>query len=128
MKQHSTKYLQDYRPYPFTLSTVDLRFELAPDRTRVVARTAMERNPLSRDSSSALELSGEHLELISVRIDEHLLTDDEYSYDGHQLLIPEVPDRFTLEVETVINPQANTALEGLYLSSGNYCTQCEAQG
>ncbi|MCI5167970.1 MAG: aminopeptidase N, partial [Candidatus Electrothrix sp. GM3_4] len=128
MKQHPTKYLKDYRPYPFTLSTVDLRFELAPTQTRVLARTTMKRNSLSKDSSSALELNGEHLELVSVTIDERLLTDDQYTYDGHLLRIPEVPDQFTLEIETLINPEANTALEGLYLSSGNYCTQCEAQG
>ncbi|CAK8720190.1 Aminopeptidase N [Candidatus Electrothrix aarhusensis] len=131
MKQHTTKYLKDYRPYPFTLSTVDLRFELAPDQTRVLARTNMKRNPvsnLSKNSSSALELNGEHLKLISVRIDKRLLADNEYTYDGHRLRIPQVPDQFTLEVETIINPEANTALEGLYLSSGNYCTQCEAQG
>ena len=128
MKQHTTKYLKDYCPYPFTLSTVDLRFELAPEQTRVFARTVMERNPLSRDSSSILELTGEHLELVSVTIDERLLTDNEYTYDGQRLRIPQVPDQFTLEIETVINPEANTALEGLYLSSGNYCTQCEAEG
>jgi len=131
MKQHTTKYLKDYRPYPFTLSTVDLRFELAPEQTRVLARTAMKRNPLSKlskNSSSGLELHGEHLELVSVKIDKRLLTDDEYTYDDHRLQILEVPDQFSLEVETVINPVANTALEGLYLSSGNYCTQCEAEG
>ncbi|MGB5684845.1 MAG: aminopeptidase N [Candidatus Electrothrix sp.] len=128
MKQHTTKHLKDYRPYPFTLSTIDLRFELAPEQTRVFARTAMKRNPLSKDSNSGLELNGEHLELASVRIDERLLADNEYTYDGHRLLIPEVPIQFTLEIETIIHPEANTALEGLYLSSGNYCTQCEAQG
>ncbi|MCW5214778.1 aminopeptidase N, partial [Desulfobulbus sp. US5] len=128
MKQHTTKHLKDYHPFPFTLSTVDLLFELAPEQTRVLARTVMERNPLSTGSSSGLELHGEHLELVSVTIDKRLLTDDEYTYDGHRLQIPKVPDQFTLEVETLINPEANTALEGLYLSSGNYCTQCEAQG
>ncbi|CAK8718167.1 Aminopeptidase N [Candidatus Electrothrix laxa] len=132
MKQHTTKYLKDYRPFPFTLSTVDLRFELAPEQTRVLARTTMKRNPVSKlsknSSSSGLELNGEHLKLVLVKIDGRRLTEDEYTYDGHHLQIPEVPDQFTLEVETVINPEANTALEGLYLSSGNYCTQCEAQG
>ncbi|MDU9048894.1 MAG: aminopeptidase N [Candidatus Electrothrix sp. Rat3] len=131
MKQHSTTYLKDYRPYPFTLSTVDLRFELAPEQTRVLARTVMERNPLSKlskDNNSALELTGESLELVSVQIDMIPLTKDEYSYDGNTLRIPEVPDQFTLGIETLINPQENTALEGLYLSSGNYCTQCEAEG
>ncbi|MCI5146405.1 MAG: aminopeptidase N [Candidatus Electrothrix sp. AR3] len=44
------------------------------------------------------------------------------------LHIAQVPEQFELEIETRINPKNNTALEGLYLSSGNYCTQCEAEG
>ncbi|MCI5124990.1 MAG: aminopeptidase N, partial [Candidatus Electrothrix sp. AR5] len=128
MKQYSTKHLKDYRPFPFTLSTIDLLFELAPEQTRVLTRTVIERNPQSKDMRSALELNGEHLKLVSVTIDKQPLADDAYTYDGQRLRIPEVPDKFTLEIETLLNPEANTALEGLYLSSGNYCTQCEAQG
>ncbi|MCI5121549.1 MAG: aminopeptidase N, partial [Candidatus Electrothrix sp. AUS4] len=128
MKQHTTTYLQDYRPYPFTLSTVDLRFELDPVQTRVRTRIIMQRNAYGRDNNSALELHGESLDLVSVQIDMLPLTKDEYTYNGNILRLPEVPDQFTLEIETLINPQANTALEGLYLSSGNYCTQCEAEG
>ncbi|WP_339132937.1 MAG: aminopeptidase N [Candidatus Electrothrix sp. GW3-4] len=131
MKQHTTKHLKDYRPYPFTLSTIDLRFELHPEQTRVTARTTIKRNALNelnRDSRSALELNGEYLTLVSVKINDRFLTETEYTYDGHLLQIREVPDQFTLEIETLINPRDNTALEGLYLSSGNYCTQCEAEG
>ncbi|WPD21831.1 MAG: aminopeptidase N [Candidatus Electrothrix scaldis] len=128
MRQDTTKYLKDYRPYPFTLSTVDLRFELDPTQTRVLTRISMQRNAYGQENNSALELMGESLELVSVHIDMVPLTKDEYSYDGNILRIPEVPNQFTLAVETIINPQENTALEGLYLSSGNYCTQCEAEG
>jgi aminopeptidase N len=128
MDQHTTKYLKEYRPYPFTLSTIDLRFELDPKQTRVLTRITMQRNAYGRENNSALELTGEALELVSVQIDMMPLTKDEYSYDGNTLRIPEVPDQFMLGIETLINPQDNTALEGLYLSSGNYCTQCEAQG
>ncbi|MCI5178558.1 MAG: aminopeptidase N, partial [Candidatus Electrothrix sp. AW3_4] len=137
MEQHTTKYLKDYRPYPFILSTIDLRFELSPEHTRVTARTAIQRNPQSIESTesiesigtkAALELNGDHLELVSVQINNRLLSETEYTYDGKLLCIPDVPDTFTLDVETLLDPQANTALEGLYLSSGNYCTQCEAQG
>ncbi|MGE3144643.1 MAG: aminopeptidase N, partial [Pseudorhodoplanes sp.] len=35
---------------------------------------------------------------------------------------------FTLDIETVVDPTANTQLMGLYRSSGTYCTQCEAEG
>jgi aminopeptidase N len=131
MEQHTTKYLKDYLPYPFILSTLDLRFELSPEKTRVRARTTIERKPGTRqeeDITPPLELNGEQLEIVSIKIDNRLLTESEYAYDGKILRIPEVPDRFTLDVETLINPQTNTALEGIYRSSGNYCTQCEAQG
>jgi aminopeptidase N len=39
-----------------------------------------------------------------------------------------VPGQFTLQIENYISPAANTKLEGLYLSSGNFCTQCEPEG
>jgi aminopeptidase N len=128
MKRHATRHLKDYRPYPFTLSTVNLRVELDPEETRVTARTTMRRNPLAENPQAPLELNGEHLELLSVSLEERKLTEDDYTYDGGIVRIDDVPDQFDLEIETVIAPEANTALEGLYLSSGNYCTQCEAEG
>ena len=36
--------------------------------------------------------------------------------------------QFELTIETQCNPDANTALSGLYRSNGVYCTQCEAEG
>lgn len=39
-----------------------------------------------------------------------------------------MPDSCLLSIKTKIYPQLNTALEGLYKSSGMYCTQCEAEG
>ncbi|MCW5212795.1 aminopeptidase N [Desulfobulbus sp. TB] len=128
MEQHTTKYLKDYRPYPFVISTIDLRFELSSEHTRVTACTDIQRNPQSTETKAALELNGEHLELVSVQMNNRLLSEAEYTYDNAMLRIFHVPDQFTLKIETLINPQKNTALEGLYLSSGNYCTQCEAQG
>ena len=129
MKNHKTIYLKEYTPYPFIVSTVHLRVELDPQQTRVTSRLAMQRNPAAAvDSQVPLELNGEHLEPAAVSLDGRKLDEKEYSYDGKILRFPEVPDRFELEIETVIAPEANTALEGLYLSSGNYCTQCEAEG
>ena len=128
MPQHSTIYLKDYRPYPFTISTVHLRVELDPAQTKVTARTAFRRNPLADDQQAALELNGSHLELLSVAIDGRKLAAAEYTFADGKLRIAQVPDQFELEVETLIAPENNTALEGLYLSSGNYCTQCEPEG
>ncbi len=128
MKAHKTIYLKDYTPFPFIVSTVHLRVELDPQQTVVTSRLAMQRNPDAENQQAALELNGEHLELVGVSLDGNRVAEKEYSYDGSILRIEQVPDLFELEVITRIAPEANTALEGLYRSSGNYCTQCEAQG
>jgi len=129
MSQSNAIHLKDYTPYPFTVSTAQLWVELDPAQTKVKARTMFRRKPAAEDLHAALELNGEHLELVSVTLDDRKLEADEYSFADGLLRIAQVPERqFTLEVETLIAPAGNTALEGLYLSSGNYCTQCEAEG
>jgi aminopeptidase N len=128
MQSHKTVYLKDYTPFPFLVTSVHLRLELDPQQTVVTSRLAMLRNPDADDQQAPLELNGEHLELNGVSLDDAELAEKEYSYDGSILRIDQVPDLFELEVITRIAPEANTALEGLYRSSGNYCTQCEAQG
>ncbi len=128
MKKHKTKYLKDYTPYSFYVSTIDLVFELDPEKTRVVSCLRLQRNEQSNSKAPGIKLNGEHLDLVSVKLDEKILPPENYTYDGSILHIPKVSDAFTLEIETIIAPEANTALEGLYRSSGNYCTQCEAEG
>ncbi|MBD3786611.1 MAG: aminopeptidase N [Sphingomonadales bacterium] len=122
-----TTLLSDYRPYPFTLSTVRLSFHLAPQATRVRAALAL----TPEQPGAALHLDGEDLRLISLAIDGVALAPADYrlTEDGltvHPAALPEHP--FTLETEVEIAPAANTALEGLYMSNGMYCTQCEAEG
>ncbi len=122
-----TTYLSDYRPYPFTLDAVALRFRLAPAATRVTARMTL----TAREAGAALQLDGEELELISASIDGVALTPADYLLTEtgltiHPAALPE--GRFTLETEVEIAPAENTALEGLYMSKGMYCTQCEAEG
>ena len=46
--------------------------------------------------------------------------------NGLSLLNP--PDVFILDVKVRIHPESKTDLNGLYQSSGNFCTQCEAMG
>ncbi|MCV2878775.1 aminopeptidase N [Sedimentimonas flavescens] len=122
-----TTYLADYTPYPFNIDKVSLRFRLAPHATRVQAHIAM--TPLS--PGAALRLDGEQLRLISAAIDGVALTPSDYLITPsgmtiHPAALPEAP--FTLETEVEIAPEGNTALEGLYMSNGMYCTQCEAEG
>jgi aminopeptidase N len=91
----------------------------------------MSRNPASRSSDASLILSGENLTLISVILnDDNRLTEQHYLQTQDSLIIHEVPQHrsFVLTIENIINPKANTALEGLYLSNTMLCTQCEAEG
>jgi aminopeptidase N len=121
--------LADYRPPAFLIDTVDLAFELGAQDTRVKSRLAIRRNPEADDGTAALELDGEELDLVSLALDGEPLGANRYrlSPEGG-LVLADVPASFTLDIETRINPHSNTALSGLYVSGGNFCTQCEAEG
>ena len=120
-------YLSDYQPPAYRVTHTELTFDLDPAATRVKARLLMERNDEVSDQAP-LVLNGEHLALISLAIDGMPLTDADYQLDEKNLCVSKVPASFSLESEVEIAPSANTALEGLYQSSGMYCTQCEAEG
>ncbi len=117
--------LADYQPPAHLIDTVHLHFDLEPSATRVKARLVVRRNP---DGSGPLKLNGERLKLISVAIDGQPLSANQYVVDDEWLTIADTPDAFTLETEVEIDPAANTWLEGLYMSGGRFCTQCEAEG
>ncbi|WP_299725043.1 aminopeptidase N [uncultured Tateyamaria sp.] len=118
-----TIYLKDYTPFGFVVQEVHLTFDLAPSATRVTSRIRFAPNPDATDRTFFLH--GEALNLISAKIDGEVVkpsvTDQGLTCD-----VPNVG--FTWECEVQIDPAANTALEGLYLSNGMYCTQCEAEG
>lgn len=121
--------LQDYRPPAHLIDTVDLFFDLGEDVTTVRAQLGLRRNP-ARDDAAALPLTldGQRLELVSVALNGQPLGDADYTVTPDHLTVHSVPETFTLETVVRIKPQENTALEGLYKSSGNFCTQCEAEG
>lgn len=125
-----TVYLKDYTPPEYLIDQIELDFDLDEQRTRVRAKMNVRRNPQSAADSVALRLWGEELQLLSIAVDGRPLRDSEYLVGDEALIIHEAPqDRpFEILIENLINPQANTALEGLYLSSSMLCTQCEAQG
>lgn len=119
--------LQDYLPPAFLVSTVDLTFELAEEVTTVTSRLMLRKNPKGPDTP--IELDGEKLELVSVKLNGHLLGKSDYTVDDKQLKIPHPGHgELSLEIVTKIKPQENLTLEGLYKSGGMFCTQCEAQG
>ena len=121
--------LAEYRPPAFLIDTVDLVFELEDSDTRVKSRLRIRRNPESFDRSAALHLDGEELALVSLALDGDALGPNRYELSAEGgLILADVPDAFTLDIETRISPETNTALSGLYMSGGNFCTQCEPEG
>ena len=124
--QAKTIHLKDYQQPAFWVDTVDLAFDLEDDHALVTATVLYQRN---NDSTlDTLELLGEELELQSISINGYALSTNDYTLDDEGLALTDLADEFTLEIVTKIYPQKNTSLEGLYQSSGNFCTQCEAQG
>jgi aminopeptidase N len=121
--------LADYRPPDFLIDSVELTFDLGDSDTRVAARLALRRNPAAATPDAALRLDGDELELLSAVLDGAPLAPGDYRIepDGALLLL-RVPDRFALAIATRINPERNTQLHGLYMSGGNFCTQCEPEG
>ena len=121
--------LADYQPTAYLIETVDLVFELGAKDTRVKSRLGIRRNPAVAERGAALHLDGEALELMSLALDGEPLGANRYQLKPEGgLILADVPDAFTLDVETRIAPQSNTALSGLYVSGGNFCTQCEPEG
>ena len=120
--------LADYRPPTFLVDTVALAFDLDEAATLVRSRMAVRRNPASRDAGAPLALDGEALTLLRVALNGEELGANRYRIEDGRLLIPDMPDAATLEIETRIAPKDNTELSGLYTSNGSFFTQCEAEG
>ncbi|MCW8858924.1 MAG: aminopeptidase N [Deltaproteobacteria bacterium] len=123
-----TIYLTDYKTPAYLVDQLELSFVLQEDATRVVSILQLVLNPDRNGISEPLVLDGEQLDLLQLKLDGRVLTAEEYKLAEEWLQISDVPGKFTLEVHTQIDPLNNASLEGLYLSSGNFCTQCEAQG
>ena len=119
--------LADYAPPAFLIDEVDLEFELDEGRTLVRARLGVRRNP-AVESAADLVLDGRGLDTRSVRIDGEAMSGNRVETADETLTVRDAPDAFVLDTEVAIRPGANKSLEGLYASSGNLCTQCEAEG
>ncbi len=127
-KTPTTIYLKDYKTPAYLVEQVELRFDLLDSETQVFSTLQMTLNPDRRGVLEPLVLDGEQLQLLEVKLDGKILSANEYRQDEESLQIAKVPEKFILEIQTQIDPLNNTALEGLYLTSGNFCTQCEAEG
>ncbi|MBB6305975.1 aminopeptidase N [Xanthobacter tagetidis] len=120
--------LADYRPPEWLVDQVDLDFALHPTQTRVTARLALRRNPKGTPGAPVI-LDGDGLTLVRLAIDGAPLAGTSFEASPERLVLRHPPaDAFTLEIETLVDPTANTQLMGLYRTSNNYCTQCEPEG
>lgn len=122
-KNPQEKHLSDYRPSDYTISSIDLEFDLFDNQTKVKAVSQIQR--VSKQITP-LFLFGEALHLVSILIDDLDYPDFELVEDG--IVINHLPASFKLEINTEINPAENHAFEGLYKSGAAFCTQCEAEG
>ncbi|KAL2547680.1 Peptidase M1 family protein [Forsythia ovata] len=120
-------FLKDYKQPDYFFDTVDLKFSLGEEKTIVCSEIAV--YPRVEGCSAPLVLDGVDLNLISIKIDGKELNEEDFSSDSRHLIVRSPPSgKFTLQIVTEIYPQKNTSLEGLYKTSGNLCTQCEAEG
>ncbi|CAG8937741.1 unnamed protein product [Penicillium salamii] len=122
-QQPQIKYRHDYRAPEYTITDIDLTFELDASTTRVTAISQVKR---LGDSQAELRLDGEALTLIALEVDGQAWTAFREEEGG--LVISQLPESFTLKIINDIHPDQNTALEGLYKSGEALCTQCEAEG
>ena len=116
----------NYTQPAYWVQSLDMGFDLDPKATRVAARSVHQRNPASKDCD--LILHGDEVELVALRMNGKTLTKRHYRLEHGKLIIPNAPDEVTLEIETLIRPDTNTSLMGLYVSNDNFFTQCEAEG
>ncbi len=131
-----TTYLHDYRPPPFTIESTALDFDLYETHAVVQARMQFRHNPdFNGVDEDMLVLHGRELLLEELRLDDRVLEATDFELEEESLRIPKLSslaqdgsNRFTVYCRTRIEPQNNTALEGLYKSRKMFCTQCEAEG
>jgi len=122
MPEAQAKHLKDYTAPIFTINHIDLNVILDGENTKVIALSKVTR---CHSHQLDLILDGEQLNLVSVKLNGKGC---DYRQTDSQLIISTTESDFELEIITALNPEANTSLEGLYMSDGAYCTQCEAEG
>ncbi|SUW64610.1 Aminopeptidase N [Buttiauxella agrestis] len=122
-QQPQAKYRHDYRAPDYTITDIDLTFDLDATKTLVTAISQITRQGAA---GAPLRLDGEDLTLVSIDVNGAAWED--YRQEEGALIIESLPEAFTLTIVNEISPATNTALEGLYLSGDALCTQCEAEG
>ncbi len=116
----------EYSAFDYQVDFVDIAFDLDPDETRVATRMTLLRTPNSEVRD--ILLYGDGLKLAQLRMNGVKLRRKDFALESGNLRIFDAPEIATLEIETVIHPAKNSSLMGLYVSGGNFFTQCEAEG
>ena len=126
--------LSDYTPFPYLIDNVHLAFNLG-ETTTITSTLAVTSKSNNSSKIQPLELDGQELSTVNVELAGNTLTEGNgYTIttkpDGDKIMqiLPPSNEPFELKIQTTVQPLQNTKLEGLYQSSGTYCTQCEAQG
>ena len=120
-------YRADYQPFPWHVAYLNLHFRIESGTTVVSSEMQLERKP-GQPRNVPLQLCGRDLDTLSICLDGEALTKDRYAISGETMLIEDLPDRFVLSTTVGIDPESNTAFEGLYQSGQFLLTQCEAEG
>ena len=122
-----TIYLKDYQAPQFSVESVELNFVINPESTTVSNKMQFRRTSETA-ANQPLRLEGRQLTLLKIILNNLELNQSQYQIDSDSLTISQLPEEFTLEIITEINPVKNTSLEGLYASGSMVCTQCEPHG
>ena len=117
---------EDYTAPAYWIDSVELTFDLDPAKTRVLNRMTLRRN--ADVPAQPLRLDGEDLNLARGLVNGQGTS---FKMDGGQLVLENLPEGtapFELEIFTTCYPEKNSKLMGLFLSGGDFFTQCEAEG
>ena len=119
----------EYRAPTYTFSRVELDIALDPARTIVKSRLEVQPGE-GHEAGAPLILQGHELEFVSLRINGE--AHRQFELNPEALTIHALPSEgkqgFIVEIICVCVPEKNTSLMGLYVSNGNFFTQCEAEG
>ena len=122
------KHRSGYMPPAFMVTAAHLDINIFAEQTLVTTRLELVKNPDAVDAANDMLLNGRDLELQQLSIDDVDIAKDDWPVDEAGIHLTGLPDRCVVQSLSVCHPETNTALEGLYLSGGMYCTQCEPEG
>jgi len=128
MEKPKTIYLKDYRQPEFIVDRIDLTFEIDTHQTKVTSLLNIHKHEDLKNKPIPLVFDKGDYDILSVIADGMVLLPGEYESGGDVFKLAKTPDVFELEITSILKPQENTSLEGLYTSGDTLCTQCEAQG